>query len=451
MKSKRHTATAKKVNRKITFHAYQPSIAPTVVDNKLSKELYVPHGKDNLYVERMLSLIDNVGPLGRCRDLGKQFIAGRGPRFFTEGGEEIKEAKTGLHELFGNIEEEEFQRRVCTDLACGMGAFIGVRRSATGDIVRLDHIPRTCMRSGKMKDVTVNGVTERMVTEYYYSPNWERHMMDITDQEFQPKPIPAFDFTGERKDLNSVIFLCDYHPREPYYGIMSWIGAVRAAEVWRLVDDYNYTQLETGFAPAVILSTQIEGTDAEIDEHDRNIEINFVGSRGKGVMHIPRGMGEEPPFVQVLERGNHAGELDAMRENSADVIYSTYGLPAMLMTERKGGLTSQGDAVMARLQQTVETWAKPKQYPLCSLYRKIMEMKGVPSYECKMDQLEVYTPGDSENIIMTTRTVDEVRSGGGLGPHPDPKIGAMMPAQVKGGGTQQRLEEEEEDNEEPPV
>ena len=133
------------------------SIAPDVKEGVVNGDEFIYHGRNNLFPEAVLSLVDNCAPLQSCVSLAQQFIAGHGIRFYDEEGNEIAEAQAKFQEWMKDASEEEFLHRVTYDLAHGLGASMQVRRSATGDIVALDHLDRFGLRSGKMKNAKVNG------------------------------------------------------------------------------------------------------------------------------------------------------------------------------------------------------------------------------------------------------------------------------------------------------
>lgn len=386
------------------FFAYTPqnSIAPEVREEKYTTDPWVWHGRNNLFPENVRALFDNCGPLERCGTLGGQFFAGHGIRFYNEAGEEMPEAQKLFQELMGENSEEEFLKRMGYDAAHGLGIAMIVRRSATGEIVRIDHLDRFGLRSGKMKAGKVD--------TYYWSPDWCRFQENRTDKEYEPIAIPAFDFSPDgRKDARACIFKCDYRPREPYYGKVFWLGCYAAAETWTRVDEYNRTQIDTGFSPGVILGTRFEGTERQMDEYDEKMERVMMGSRGRGVLHFVMSTGEEAPFCEVLDKTNHAGELDEIRSGSADVIYDVYGIPSLLLRDREAGLTSQERAISMRLQQFQRTWVEPLQKMLTQPLVQVMALKGMKVWEAKIEPLNIFDPVQSEAVIMASTTVDEAR------------------------------------------
>lgn len=423
--AKKKTQAVLKSRPRVEFQSYlrEPSVAPHVPKDDNSTIPYVEHGYDNLYPEEILNLATNCGPLQRAITQLAEFIAGMGWQFLDKEGNEVPGAQEKFQEWMMESTEEEFNAQTAYDLAHGMGLTWGVRRSADGSIVRLDHRSRFGFRAQKTKAGKIPAM--------FWSDDWSLAQWNATDERFKPKPTPMYDWSGKKKFAEEVIFERQYHPRDPVYGRIFWLGCKRAAEVWVKVDNFNRTQLDTGFMASVILGTHFDGTDDQLDRHEERIELAYTGSMGKGVMHVNLQPGEEPPFVHEITRGNQAGELDEMRDSCAKVIYETFGIPELLMRDKAEGLSSQERALAIRLQQMQRTIVATMQKLPGRALTRLMNMENIPVWEAKVKPLEVFDPVQSEAIIMATQTVDKARELRGEEAHPDEKIGAMLIEQAK--------------------
>lgn len=423
-KKKQITASPSK---KITFMSYgdmrERSVAPYVPKEDLATIPWVYHDTDNLYPENLRKLVDNCGPLERSITQLSEFIAGNGVIFYDQKGNEIEAAQGVFQEWMRESSEEQFLAQTAYDLSHGLGLTWAVRRAAGGAIARLDHRSRFGFRAGK----TVNGVIPQM----YWSNDWKEAMWNTSDPMFRPTAIPTMDWSGKKLEEEAIVFERQYHPIEPVYGRIFWLGCRRAAEVWVKVDNYNKTQLDTGFTPAVLLATHKEGTDAELDKHDERVEMAYTGSMGRGLFHVTLGPNEQEPFLKELKRGNHAGELDEMRNGAAEVIFETFGIPSLLMRDRAEGLTSQERAIAIRLQQLQRTTVATLQKLPGRALTRLMNMAGIPVWETKFKALEVFDPVQSEAIIKATQTVNEARDMRGDEPLADAKIGDMLICQAE--------------------
>lgn len=427
---------AKVQHREPKFYAYlkQGSVAPWIREEKWTQDPWVWHGRNNGFPEYLRSLVDNCGPLERAITMLAQFIAGHGVRFYGppdengKRGKELPNAQAKFQEWVQDASEEEFLWRCAYDLAHGLGVSFNVRRSAE-TIVRLDHLDRFGLRSGKL----VNG----KVGEYYWSSDWHRHKEMPTDERFRPIQLKAFD--ANKPAPISTVFKKAYRPREPYYGGLWWMGAIQAAEVWTKIDNYNRTQIDLGFSPSAFLATQFSGTETELDKHDEEVEGAYTGGIGRGIFHVTYAEGEEKPELTILPRGNHAGELDGIRTGCADVIYDIFGIPSLLMRDRSEGLTSQERAIAIRLQQMQRTLVEPLQKMITQPIQQLMALSGIEVYEVSVNPLKVFDPVQSEAIIMASQTGNEAREERGDDPVTE-EWGNMPLAQISKSKSDQQME-----------
>lgn len=412
-------------NRVVEFKAFlrQGTVAPYVVEFLWQQDPWIWFGKNNFFPEHVRELVDNCGPLERSCTMMAHFIAGNGIKFLTKDGTEIPAAAKKLEEWLSDTTEEEFFWQTCYDLAHGLGMNWNARRAAGGALVRLDHQDVCGLRAGKL----VNGRSE----QFYWSQNWPLFYQFRTDERYMPTEFQAFDFSGARKDAISTIYRKIYKPRQPYYAMPWFLGGMTAAEVWTLVDSYNRTQINTGFAPAFLLGTRFDGTESERDKHEEAMEDTFGGASGKGWLQFIMGPDELEPFFKELARGNHAGELDAIRKGSADVVYDTYGIPSILMRDLESGrFTSVSDVISTRLQQFQRTLVNPLQKLITSTLTRLMNLEGIEVYEAKIEDLQLFDPMQVKEVLMASMTVDEAREQRGEDPAVDQEWGKTPLAKV---------------------
>ena len=73
------------------------------------------------------------------------------------------------------------------------------------------------------------------VPAMYWSDDWKEAEWNASNEKFKPKELPMFDWSGNRPQPEAVIFERQYHPTEPVYGRLFWLGCKRAAEVKTVV------------------------------------------------------------------------------------------------------------------------------------------------------------------------------------------------------------------------
>jgi hypothetical protein len=385
------------------------TMAPVVMDNLqnlVTNDPFVWYGEDNLYPEWVRLLLDNCGIMERCAQTLAKFIAGNGIKFYDKEGEEIEGMQEKFQKLLNNTTEEDFLYQTAYDIAHGLGMCWTIRKSAT-QIVRIDHLDVLGFRSGYMNlDKDADGLPVMRPKSAFWCSNWPLHMRNKTDERFLPVEIPRYYHDGKDHPM-SLLYDRVYKPRQPYYSEPWFMGCMRAAEVWSKVDEFNRTQIDTGFTPKIVLGTRKEGTEAELDKHDQRVEAAYTGSQGRALFHFTMGEGELEPFFKELKMGNHAGQLDEIRNGSADVVCEVFGVPAILLRERKEGLTSQSKTISERLQQFQRIDVEPWQKLITRNLVPLMDDERI--WQAVIEPLNIYDPVQSDAVILASTTVNEAR------------------------------------------
>ena len=372
---------------KLYAYAKQGTVTPTVLERYTGEE-WVYFGKRNLWPEDMRSLADNCGPLERCVHTTALMIAGNGVKFYDKAGKEVEEARTVLNdELLKDTTEEAFLYSLAYDVAMMNACTINVRRAAGGDIVRLDHLDVTRFRSGVLGE---DGKPSR----YYWCSNWARQREGA---RFAPKPLEVYN---DSVKAEAVIYSRGYRQGSmgDVYSIPWWIGAINAAEVWAKIDAYNATQIDTGFSASVHLHTYTNRPDSELDTYDEKVMRAYSGARGRGIFHTYGTPEEGAPLLTKLDRGDHAGELDEIRDGAERVIYNAYGMPGILMgIETKTGMDGASKALSQAQAQVQAMLIRPKQQLITKALVRVLNDKGLTNvWEGKFDQMDIVEPGKDE-------------------------------------------------------
>ena len=354
------------------------SNAPAIPENRRDNLPYVPFGANNLYPELVLGLVDNCGPLGACTQRFAPYIAGHGVLFYDKDKNEIKAAREKWLELIGDQGEEYFLEATALDIAVMTAKAWHVRYDATGRPAAVEHIDVSRIRSGK-KDAAGK------INEYYFCSNWRLR----NSSTYKEVSIPAFGVN--RKE--GLIYTRSYRQQHDYYGLPEWIPALADAEVLTRIPAFNRTQIDTGFKPAALVNVQIANKDdADLDQLDEDLEMTFTGEDGKTYMLYATNHDEKIEITK-LERGDHAGELDATRKVSKEEIYHTYGMPPILMgVDVSTGLGGQGLAIEQTLDMFKNTRVLSKQKYITRDAKRLIEECGIPVHHAKMDPLIPFEP-----------------------------------------------------------
>ena len=378
------------------------SVTPYVRDEGTTSK-WVYFGADNLFPDAMLTLADNCVPLGRCVQMAAMYIAGKGVKFKDQEGNELEAAQAKFQELLKDTTEEEFLYATAFDIATMNALSWNVRRAAGGAIARLDHIDVSRVRSGRKN--------MGKVENYYFSSDWSRvGTRGGAEERYRPIELPAF-VAGKATAPTELLYVKQYKPGRDYYGEPWYLPCVPDAEVWAKVPVFNRTQIDTGFKPGVHIHLPIDADPKDIAQQVDDLRDSYMGASAEGAFITFGRTPEEVVKVEPMPRGDHAGELDAIRDNAEKVIVRGYGIPDLLYRmDTSGGLTSQGSALKAALEQFQTTFVEPKQQMITSQLVRIMNELGIEVWECEIEELEPFEDDQQSDVIkMAVMTTDELR------------------------------------------
>ena len=381
----------------------QGTVAPVIREQFTGKE-WVYFGRRNLWPAEMRTLADNCAPLETCMQTLARMIAGRGITFHTKAGEELPEAQRLFDEWMKDTTQEDFLYASAYDVAF-LNALAWVPRRSASDIVRLDHLDVSRVRSGHLND-------EGRQDAFYWCANWA--MVNTANKErFKVQELPRYE-SGVAED-RAVLYTKEYSPGNDVYGMPWWLGVIKAAEVWASVDPYNKTQIDTGFSSRVHLHTFTNLDEESLDKYDKRVMNAYSGSMGRGIFHTYGTPEEGAPQITVLPRGDGAGELDEMRDKAANVIYSGYGMPKILMgADTTTGMDGAANAIRQAHQTVMQMLVIPKQQMITKTIVRLMNDAGIANvWEARIDQLDLINEGQDEvmnrQAYLASVTRDEHR------------------------------------------
>lgn len=379
------------------------NVAPRI-EEVFKGEPWVWFGRRNDFPEKMRLLVDNCAPLERCIHTLAMMIAGNGVKFYDKNGEEVEEAVAAFDELMEGTTQEDFLFASAYDIAFLNARSWMPRRAFGGAIVRLDHLDVMRVRS---EDIDME---TQKVPAYWWSANWPKRQ---TSPRYAAKRYEAYE---QGRAEAEVMYTKGYKNGRDIYGEPWWLGAVKAAEVWASIDKFNQEQIDTGFHPAIHLHTYTNLTGDDLKQYDKNVQAVYTGPASRSLIHTYSAPGENmAPVITPIERGDHAGELDQIRDGCERVIINAYGMPPALMgLETKAGMEGAGKALEQAWQQVLRTLVMPKQQMITKDLVKVMNAIGMTDvWEARIEQLDLLADGlDSRmagEAYLRSVTVDEHR------------------------------------------
>jgi hypothetical protein len=408
-------------NIQVLSYLKSGTVAPRI-DEIYTMDPWVHFGRRNDFPEKMRTLVDNCAPLERCIHTCAMLIAGNGVKFYDKEGEEIEEASDAFDTLMEGTTQEEFLFSSAYDIAFLNARAWGLRRAFGADIVRLDHVDVMRVRSEDIDEETGK------VPAYWYSTNWPKR---LTNKRYKPERIQAY---GNGVDVRELMYSKAYKNGRDIYGEPWWMGAIKAAEVWAKVDVFNADQIDTGFHPAMHVHTFTNLQGEDLKKYDATVQRVYTGPMSRSLLHTYSSPGADmAPVVTPIPRGDHAGELDAIRDGCERVIANAYGMPPALMgIDIKSGIDGADKALEQAYNQVMKMLIHPKQQMITKDLVKVMNAIGLTDvWEARIEPLSVLADKLERReygiAYMAAVTRDEHRENVlKLPPMEDPEQGAKL-------------------------
>lgn len=331
-----------------------PLTASPFTETLRKSQPWVNFGSGNDWPQRFLQAVDGTGPLSACIEITAQHVAGNGLKIWkTEGGKRVehKQAMDLWYAWLSHTTEEDFLWATAKDAVSLNARTWHVRFDSYGKIAALDHVDNSRTRASvAMKD------GESL--SYFWCKDWSKHKRP----GYEPQETPAFLFDETQRDGKFALYSKQYKAGKDSYSEPWFLGCLAAAEVWMRVDNFNRTQIDTGFMSGVILPMRTSADKEKMNELHEEMEAMCAGALAAGFLIMQLEPGEEWVPPHIVPRSDKAGVLDEVRNGSTGVICDTFMIPRILVTEQATGLASQGMAIQESMSLFDARLVKPIQY-----------------------------------------------------------------------------------------
>ncbi|GEM_PF-780360 len=362
--------------------------------------------------------------------LGFDFVAPEGVK------ESDPKNKATLQAFFNHPNDEqtwgEVLENVLTDFeALGNGYFEVVRNVlGTGVPKAIFHVPAGTVRVRKDKKGFVQIRDNKMV--FFRNFGTDPNGPDAFDPRDKDKP------ESERRRLNEIIHLKNYHPRSSYYGLPDFLPALRALVGNKQAGDFNIQFFENNAVPQYAIIVKggelAKGTRKRIEEYFRT---HIKGNAHKTLILEVAQDGDEKVDLEIrpLSVDVRDASFRMFRSDNAEEIRVAHGVPGRLigLTE-KGGLGGAGEGAT---QQEIFKYhvIEPKQSRLEYRINNFLIKKGfgIEDWEIRFKEIDVTDEEKVAEIVqklvkLGVLTINEGRREMGQKPleHPGADIPFMM-------------------------
>jgi PBSX family phage portal protein len=341
----------------------------------------------------------------RCVKAKAITTAGLGFDFVVpEGVENPKEENKEILKKFFNFPNPEMTwgeilENVLTDFeALGNGYFEIVRnRFGQGPPKEIYHIPAVTMRVRKDKKGFIQQRDNKLV--YFRNFGSDPKHPDSYDPRDKDKPLK------ERRLLNEVIHIKNYHPRSSYYGLPDFLPALRALVGNKKAGDFNINFFDNNAIPQYAIIVKggelARGTRKRIEEYFRT---HIKGQAHKTlILEVVQEEGEKVDIeIKPLSVDIKDASFRMFRTDNAEEIRVAHGVPGRLigLTE-KGGLGGAGEGTS---QQEIFKYhvIEPKQTRLEFRINNFLIKQGfgIHDWELKFKEIDVTDEGKVAEIVQ---------------------------------------------------
>lgn len=365
-------------------------------DQIVTGKEWVPLGKDNKFLKRMLSLMANTVPLAQSVRMNALYLAGRGVVITKKGpdGKMVphEEAIAKYKEWTNKQGETEFRTRTMFDVAFANARVWHDRYDSEGNLTVLAHLDVTSVRSG-----TPN-IDSKKVEQYFVSANWDKADARVRNSAIDYTPVPYPRYNPDKRNASAVKlgqleYAFQYLPDQPFYGIPFWLSCVPDAYNWSKIPQMYQADIDTGFSAQVWVHFEGKLTPAQQLTFDRDMQKIHTGARGKRLLTSTGSPGEKLTITPIPSNAL-TGEREAIREAAKLEIVNANSIPPILAgIDVKVGMSGQAPAIPQQWQRYVKTFIEPLQdlYFERPLLERLKRAGFMDIAEC---YIEVFSPFD---------------------------------------------------------
>lgn len=344
-----------------------------------SKE-YVLYGKDNLYPNELMKLLDSSAIHGAIVQAKAMMVAGAGlvlNKLDVEASKKLLDEMepnqaVRIRKLLENPNSTETLHELVYKIALDWQIFGAISLEITwsrdfSEIARVKHIPVMRVRSGKM--------CEGDVEEYFYSRDWYK----VRQRGFEPVKLPAFS-RSNKEEAVQLLYVRNERPDLDYYGSPMYNAAIGWIKVDSQMALFHANNITNGFSPSFVAKFYNPPPTPEAQQFIvSNLKKQFAGAEnaGKAIVLFSDGK-ENAPDIDPIAVANLDKQFLALGEQVVQQIISGHRVtsPMLLGIALPGklGYNNELENSYKIFQSTVIT---PDQLVIEKVLNKILRINGV--------------------------------------------------------------------------
>tara|TARA_R110001632_G_scaffold20343_1_gene60999 strand:- start:173 stop:1909 length:1737 start_codon:yes stop_codon:yes gene_type:complete len=310
-----------------------------------------------------------INYLFKNSSLNYALITGISDRIYGEGLGTKSNEVVGLAKFKAVFNKEQQKRFILDVYEQGNGA-LQIVTDRAGRISSVEHLPVQTILPNKANE-------DGEIESYWYSSNWE----EIRKQEYKPVEIEAWN-PEETKAGNFIYYYRSYCPDSYYFGVPTWLGGTKWAEMDIEIANYHLSNIKSGFSGATIVQFNNGIPDpSERMQIEKLFQQKFTGTHGEKIVFMYNDSKERAADIYNAELPDADKQYEQMATQIRDNILVAHKVtsPMLLGIRQATGLGNNADEIRTANELFQNTVIKPIQNDIIDFYEPILAYMEVSS------------------------------------------------------------------------
>lgn len=254
---------------------------------------FISWGDNNKFPLYLYTLYTDVATLNSIINGSVDYICG-------------EEIKSNIKNLSQEKIEDVIKDIAMSYMICGT-FYISVTRNKIGDIYDIECLDFRKVRSNKKNDVL------------FYSEDF------LTKSYGRGKYIPYPKFNKENRSVGNSIY---YYKNNKFnvYGLPMWLGAIKACEIEKSIDEYHLNNINNNFTGSVMVNLNNGIPDDEIkSEIEKNFNEKFTGKENSGRVVISYNDDKEhAATIEKIDTEDFSERYSMLAKRSKENIFTSF-------------------------------------------------------------------------------------------------------------------------------
>jgi len=361
--------------------------------NRESK--YVKNGNDNNFPQTLIDLYNRSSVHAAAINAIVQGVVGDG---LTANEEMYLERANSYGESWNDI-----FKKIAIDFKLHGSYAMEIIYSKDRSRIEVYHVDFSLVRAAEKNH-------RGHIPGYYISTEWDKYRVGTAkadDLDYLPIYNPI------KKDIepNQLFVYKGYRPGQEYYPLPDYVAALRIADLDTSIDDFHSSNIKSGLAPSLAITTFTNGSDDQIRAIEDQLNANYAGTENAGsLIFMDVASADEAPIITPIQQNSSDTYYTTINDMVTQKILTAHRItsPLLLGIQQPGSLGNRDEMLnaWALFQANV---IRPFQQQLLTSLEDLMHYN-YPDAVLGIDQRTLLDDGTVEEEIVVDQetTVDEV-------------------------------------------